>query len=186
MGFRDWFRRKPAPPRDPLQAYDLRLDALGERAALLRKSAATLLAVRRDLDRKLQALQAQLTQAQAQAQRAGEDATLRAVLGGDVERLRRDLEAATGQRARVDQDALALTAAVGTVEDEREQLAREREGASVQLAATGAVLAARPALEDRVDELIQLDAARDEVERAHALAEIYREDAARKGQRLKA
>jgi chromosome segregation ATPase len=185
MGFRDWFSRKPAAPSDPLRAYDARLDALAERAALLRRSAATLLAVRRDLDRKLLALQQRTTHARAQAERARDEPDVRAVLEADLERLGRDGEALTLQRARVDQDALALTGAVGTVEQERETLSREREGAQVQLAATGAVLAARPALEDRIDELIRLDAARDEVERAHALAEIYREDAARKPTRVK-
>ena len=122
MGFRDWFSRNKAPPRDPLQAYDARLDALAERAALLRKSAATLLAVRRDLDRKLLALQERTAQAQAQLERARDDLEVRAVLDADLQRLGRDGEALTLQRARVDQDAVALTAAVGTVEQERETL----------------------------------------------------------------
>ena len=48
MGLFDWFKRKPKKPTDPLAAYDARIDALAQRAQLLRRSAATLLAVRRD------------------------------------------------------------------------------------------------------------------------------------------
>ena len=81
-------------------------------------------------------------------------------------------------------DATDLAEAVKAVEAESEELQRERDGAKVALAAGHAVLSARPALTDHFDESLKLEAARDEVEKAHALAEIYREDALRKRQKV--
>ena len=87
------------------------------------------------------------------------------------------------QREKVVVDAAALTEAVQGIERELETLRRERDTARVQLTAANLLTASRPALEDRIDELLELDAARDEVERAHALAQIYKEEANARGER---
>ena len=182
MGIFDWFRRKPKAPADPIAAYDARIDALGERAALLRKSAATLLAVRRDLDRKLAELEAREKDALARVETAKKHDELDAasVLTEDARRLTKDREALASQRERVVRDAEDLAEACKRVEAESEELQRERDGAKVAIAAGQAVLSARSALTAHFDEELKLDHARDEVEKAHALAEIYREDALRK------
>jgi SMC interacting uncharacterized protein involved in chromosome segregation len=180
MGWFDWFRGKKAKVAlSPVEAFDLRIDTLGARAAALRKSAATLLTVRRDLDRKLDALGKHLEAARGQRDRAlrERDGEAAAVLATDQARFERDHTYLLEQKAKVSTDAEALTEAVKAVEAEAEALRRERDGARVQLEAAHVVVQTRTAVDDRVDQLMQLDAARDEVERAHALAEIYREDA---------
>ena len=181
MGLLDLFRRQPKPS-DPLAAYDARLDALAQRAQLLRKSAATLLAVRRDLDRRLDAFTTKEHQAQARAEAARLAGDLQAaeVLARDALSSARDRDALAEQRERVATDAQDLTDAVGALNTEFEQLSRERDAARVALAAGQVVTAAQPALTERFDQVLKLDAARDEVERAHALAEIHRDDAARR------
>ena len=181
MAFFDLFRRK-RKPTDPLAAYDARLDALAQRAQLLRKSAATLLAVRRDLDRRLDAFAAKERDAQARAEAARQagDPQAAEVLANDALARERDRDALAIQRERVATDAQDLTDAVGALNAEFEQLSRERDAAQVALAAGQVVSAAQPALTERFDQVLKLDAARDEVERAHALAEIHRDDAARR------
>ncbi|MBS2030179.1 MAG: hypothetical protein JST54_19910 [Deltaproteobacteria bacterium] len=185
MGLFDWFRRKPKQPTDPLAAYDARIDALAQRAQLLRRSAATLLAVRRDLDRRGAELEAREETALKRSRdaRAGGDEAAADVLAEDAKRSARDREPLQEQREKVARDAADLAEAVKAVEAESEELQRERDGAKVALAAGHAVLSARPALTDHFDESLKLEAARDEVEKAHALAEIYREDALRKRQK---
>jgi hypothetical protein len=186
MGLLDWLRRKPLPTVDPLAAYDARIDALGARGQLLRKSAATLLAVRRDLDRRSADLEGKQEQTAARAQAAKSEGDLdsASVLADDARKLGADLDALRAQREKVVRDAEDLAAAVKAVEAEGEELQRERDGARVALAAGQAVLSARPALTDHFDETLKLEQARDEVEKAHALAEIYREDALRKRGRV--
>jgi len=185
MGLFDWFRKKPAKPVDPIAAYDARIDALAQRAQLLRRSAATLLAVRRDLDRRGAELEAREETAQKRAEnaRASGDEAAADVLTEDGKRAARDREPLAQQREKVARDATDLAEAVKSVEAESEELQRERDGAKVALAAGQAVLSAKPALTDHFDETLKLEAARDEVEKAHALAEIYREDALRKRQK---
>jgi phage shock protein A len=183
MGFFDWLRgKRETEPVDPVRAFEQRIDALAARAGALRKSAATLLTVRRDLDRQLESTAKNVETAKANQAKATEsgDAQAAEVLGADRERFERDREHLQAQRDKVATDATALTEAVRGIEGDLEQLRRERDSARVQLAASNVLARSRPALEDRVDELLQLDAARDEVERAHALAEIYKEDAAKK------
>jgi len=179
MGLLSWFRKAPKPPADPLAIYDARIDALSRRAALLRQSAATLLAVRRDLDRQLAALDARTAKALAQKDAAAQAGDLEsaAVLGADAHALTLDRDPAALRRERVAGDAEDLAAAVKQVQAEVESLNRERAGAEVALATGQAVVAAQPALADHFDERVALDGARDEVARAHALAEIYRDDA---------
>jgi phage shock protein A len=182
MGLLDWFRKKPPETVDPVKAFEQRIDALCNRASALRKSAATLLTVRRDLDRKLETLGKQIAVAQTNGERAEQsgDSQAAMVLKNDQERFGKEKEHLSDQRAKVIEDAQALTNAVRTIESEVDELKRERDSARVQLATKDVLVRAKPAMEERVDELIKIDRARDEVERAHALAEIYREDAARK------
>ena len=186
MGLLDWLRKKPAPAAaDPMLAFDRRIDALAARAGALRRSAATLLTVRRELDRKLEGLGRHTRTArdnEDQARTSGDAATA-AVLLADQQRFSADEAHLREQREKVTTDAAALSEAVQGIERELETVRRERDSARVQLTARDTLASARQALEDRVDEMLQLDAARDEVERAHALAEIYQEDAKARGAR---
>ena len=186
MGLFDWLRPKRARvPEDPMLAFDRRIDALTARAGALRRSAATLLTVRRELDRKLEGLgrHAQAAQDSEAQAREGGDADTAAVLHADQQRFAGEQAHVREQREKVVVDAAALTDAVQGIEKELETLRRERDSARVQLAARDMLASTRPALEERIDELLHLDAARDEIERAHALAEIYQEDAKARGER---
>ena len=180
MGFFDRFRRKPKT-LDPIAAYEARIDALAQRAQLVRKSAATLLALRNDLERRIEELEAKERDARARADgaRLAGDAEAAQILEKDAGRLARDKEPLLENRARVATDAQDLADAATALNAEREALTRERDSAKLALAAGQAVLETRPALTERFNEVARLDAARDEVERAHALAEIHREDALR-------
>ena len=164
-----------------MAAFDGRIDALSNRAGALRKSAATLLTVRRDLDRQLEGLgkHAETAKANEALAREASEAHTAEVLAADQERFATQVEHLSEQRAKVVEDASALTTAVQGIERELETLRRERDSARVQLVARDVLSSSRPALEDRIDEILRLDAARDEVERAPALADLYKEDAAR-------
>jgi hypothetical protein len=83
------------------------------------------------------------------------------------------------QRAQIDEDAASLAQMVEKIESEAEALRRERVTASARLAAARAVSQLEGG--ERIDQMIALDRARDEVERAHALAQLCREDLGRKG-----
>lgn len=63
-------------------------------------------------------------------------------------------------------------------ETELAKLRLERDAARVRLDASSAVTESAAAFVDPLDQLLDLDAARDEIERARALADIYREEAA--------
>ena len=96
--------------------------------------------------------------------------------------VRRRLSEADAALAQVEGDAAALAEAARGVAAQVEELERERRSARARLAAGTLVTAALGAQVEKVEQFLALDAARDEVERAHALAELYREDLA-KGRR---
>jgi hypothetical protein len=75
-------------------------------------------------------------------------------------------------------DVTALKEAAGRVAEQVERLQAERDLARARFTASSALAAeAQRSRADRVRRLVAVDAARDEVERAHALAEVWREDA---------
>jgi len=149
----------------------------------LRRSAATLLAARGEIDRALKAAQAAEEQARARLAQAAGRPDVVSVLEGDLAKARDRQKPLSDERERIDAEAKGLAETVGKVEAEAEALRRERDSVAARLAASRSVAeASSKVLTDSFGEMAALDRARDEVERAHALADLAREDlkAARK------
>ena len=184
MGFAGWIKRrlgwtkkKEDEPGDLLAAYDRRLDTLARRGADLRRTAATLLAARGGLDRALEASQAEQEQAAARRAQASGRPDVLQVIEADLLRAQGRQAALAEERTRIDAEARALAEATARVEAEAEALRRERESAVARLAASRSLAeASSQVLSESLGELAALDRARDEVERAHALADLAAED----------
>ncbi len=172
-----------APGQEALAAYDRFLEDLERQGAQIRKSAATLVALRSELRRDddrygrvIQDLDQRLVLA-----RNRKDVPAEAVLRRD----RREAEAAqTSTRealARAEEDATALLAAGADLSKRIAELKRERASARARLAVGHAVTNALRERYERFEQVMALEAARDEVEKAQALAQIYREDRAKEG-----
>lgn len=171
-------KKKKAPPQDPLVAYDAYLEDLDRQAGEVRKSAATLLALRSTLTRDQEKYKKQITEAKARLKKSEEkgDAKSSKVFRGDVEHGERMIAGADEALTRAETDAQLLMEAAKDLAQKAEQLKSERASAKVRFAAGLAVTAAMRQEVTKVDKILALDKARDEVERAFALAEIYRED----------
>ena len=182
MGFLSWlksrFASKAAPEdEDPVAAFDRRLQTLAERAGEMRKSAATLLAARGELDRGIEAAREAEKHARARIVDAAGKPDVAAVLEADAERAAKRAESLAKDRERFDGEAAALAESVAKVEEEAEVLRRERAAAQARWTASRTVAqASSRAIENNFGEMAALERARDEVERAHALAEVCRED----------
>ncbi|AKQ66877.1 large Ala/Glu-rich protein [Myxococcus hansupus] len=176
-------KKEPSRPADPLAAFDQLIDNLDRQAAEVRKSAATLLALKADL-----------TRAQSRYARRLEELTSRRATAkerGDVHAVRvlekdqaqaEDLLASTREALeRAETDGRLLLEAASELGDRVAELRRERESASARLTAGGIVTQALRERVARFDQALVVDAARDEVERAHALADIYREERKEQG-----
>ena len=197
MGFR-WFRRREPPAPDPIAAYDDLVSDLESEAAELRRAAATLLTARARLGRELEQAQKAAQQLRTRAAQAAvvggswssrprpanevrverrADAAAAEVLLRDAERLDRQAEGLREALAQTDVDVDQLKEAAVRVTSQVEQLRNERELARARFTA-GTALAAEAMRwrADRVRRLVAVDAARDEVERAHALAEVWRDE----------
>jgi phage shock protein A len=178
MAFR-WFRRRPAPAPDPIAAYDDLVSDLSAEAAELRRAAATLLTVRARLGRELAAIEevGRTLRDRADRARAAADRRSQDVLGADVEREERRATGLREELARTESDVEQLEEAARRVAGQVDQLRSERDLAAARFTA-GTALASEAlrSRADRVRRLVAVDAARDEVERAHALAEVWRED----------
>jgi len=181
VGLMGWIRERFAKPKvagdDPVKAYDRRLDTLTARAAELRRSAATLLAARGEIDRALKAAQAAEEQARTRlAQALGRPAVAK-VLESDLKLAQDRQKPLADERERIDAEAKNLAETVSKVEAEAESLRREREAVMARLAASRSVAeASSKVLSDSFSEMTALEKAREEVERAHALADLARED----------
>jgi phage shock protein A len=185
VGVISWLRERlrggSLPAReDPIEAYDRRIDALSGRGSELRRAAATLLALRGELERGLDAEKGKQREARARLEQArGKSrADVSAVLSEDLGRATERMEAISNELAQVGEDAKALGFSAKEIEREAEQLRRERSSAAARLSASVTVARAAQAEGDRLDEILALDRARDEVERARALAEVCKEDLA--------
>jgi hypothetical protein len=98
------------------------------------------------------------------------------VLLRDAERLDRQSEGLREALAQAEGDVEQLKEAAVRVTSQVEQLRNERELARARFTAGTALAAeAMRSRSDRIRRLVAVDAARDEVERAHALAEVWRE-----------
>lgn len=171
-------RRKKAPPADPLQAYDGFLEVLERQGMEVRRSAATLLAIRGDLTRtearhrqRLSELRDRLVEARATGERRAAE-----ILERDEAQLQRVLSNTLEALARATADAELLLEAARELSAQLTELKMERESAAARLTAGLAVSETLRQRSAEVARVLALDAARDEVERAHALAELYREE----------
>jgi phage shock protein A len=188
LGLWSWFKkrigRSPPEAEDPVKAFDQRLDTLGARASELRRSAATLLAARGEIDRAIVAAKDAEQQARARLAQAAGRADIAAVLEADAARAVERQQALKEQREKLETEAKSLAETVGKVEADAEVLRREREAVQARWASSRTVgEASNKVLVDSFSELAALERARDEVERAQALAEITREDLARSKKR---
>ncbi len=180
MAFR-WFRRRPAPAPDPIAAYDDLVSDLAAEASELRRAAATLLTVRARLGRELAGLEERgsMLRDRADRARAGGDGPSAAVLSADAAREDGRASALREELARTEADVEQLEQAARRVAQQVDRLRSERDLAAARLTA-GTALASEAlrSRADRIRRLVAVDAARDEIERAHALAEVWREDEA--------
>ena len=175
-------KRKASELKDPLAVYDGFIESLERQGAEVRKSAATLLALRGDLTRDVQKYEARAKDLTARVRVAEAKGDLAA-----TRTLRRDLEEAVGmgeqsQKALIDanEDAQLLLEAAGDSAKRVAELKSERQSAKARLATGQVVSSALRQQVEQFDRVLALDAARDEVERARALADVYRDDADKK------
>jgi phage shock protein A len=178
MAFR-WFRRRPPPAPDPIAAYDDLVSDLSGEAAELRRAAVTLLTVRSRLGRELAGTEevGRALRGRADRARATGDSRSADVLSTDAEREERRATSLREELVRTDSDVAQLEEAARRVAGQVDQLRSERELAAARLTAGTALAAeAMRSRADRIRRLVAVDAARDEIERAHALAEVWRED----------
>ncbi|MDX2013901.1 MAG: hypothetical protein SFW67_27135 [Myxococcaceae bacterium] len=180
-----FFKKKDkAPPRpvDPLEAFDAVVDSMERQGEELRRSAATLLALKAQFARdeaKYVAQQKELDARIVEAASLG-DAKAETVLRRDQLETQRRLDETLKARAQADEDAALLSEAARDHAGKLAELKDERQRAKARLSAGLVVSEALQAKVEEVDRVLKLDRARDEIERAHALADIYREDAAKK------
>ncbi|HYO58863.1 hypothetical protein [Archangium sp.] len=179
----DWLRKKKTPkkperPTDPLAAFDQLIEDLERQGAEVRKSAATLLALKGDLARSEERYVKRLEE--LAKRRAIADEQGDAKISSTLERDRLQLESLLGTTReslnRAEQDGRLLLEAAADLGNRVVELRTERESASARLAVGGLVSTALREQVERFEKVLAVDAARDEIERAHALADIYREE----------
>lgn len=179
----DWLRRKKTPRKpehsaDPLAAFDQLIEDMERQGAEVRKSAATLLALRGDLTRSEERYVkrlAELEQRRALAASKG-DMQVAKALERDLSQTESLLHTTRESLTRAAQDSKLLLEAASELGDRVAELRVERESASARLAVGGLMSSALREQVERFEKVLAVDAARDEIERAHALADIYREE----------
>ncbi len=168
-----------APVRQaPLQAYDHAIDALEHRGAGLRRTAASMLALRGALSRTLasQRREVGLLASRLSAVRRVAAPALVATLERDLGALEQEVARTASQLSRTHEEAESLLAGAAELQRQLEVLRGEREEASLILHSGQQLGQLRPheALL-QVEQLLALDAARDEVARLEALIEVSRD-----------
>lgn len=173
-----FFRKKPPPKKDvdPLEAFDQMIASLERQGAEVRKSAATMLALRGELTRERDKLQKRLASIDERRERANGDVTVLRTLERDESEGRRSLEKANEVFEQAERDGKLLMETAESLSAQLTELKEERMSAKTRLSAGLMVSDALKARVANFDKVMKLDAARDEVERAHALAELYREE----------
>lgn len=182
MFFGFWRKKKKKEeekkPADPLAAFDQLIEDLERQGAAVRKSAATLLALKGELTRSVERYTRQLEDMAGRYQVAESHADLKAmqVLHRDQQQTEALLKSTREALERAEEDARLLLEAATEVGARVTELRTERQSASARLIAGGLVTGAMIEQVERVEKVLALHAARDEIERAHQLAEIYREE----------
>jgi phage shock protein A len=179
MAFWPFGRKKQtAKKEDPLAAFDGFLEHLERQGAEIRRSAATLLALRAELTRTEEKHQKRIGEVRdriSEAKARGDHKSVE-VLERDVLQLQKLVDATRESLARAVSDAELLLEAAQGIGRQVEDLREERASAQARLTAGIAVTETMKQRSAEIAKVLALDAARDEIERAHALAEIYREE----------
>ncbi len=173
-------KRASSLPADPLAAYDGVIDSFERQGAEVRKSAATLLALRGELNRELEKYVKRLDGIDARMAAANNDVKIAQVLLRDREDalvMKMQTDAALEGAKR---DAQMLLTAAEDLAAKVTSLKAERLSAKARFAAGHTLSEGLRAQVEEFDRVVKLDAARDEVEKAHALADLYREEAKNK------
>lgn len=182
MVFGFFKKKRGAPtPVDPLAAFDEVIASVERQAAEVRKSAATLLALRGELQRDAKKYGERLALLEERKRAAGGDARVQATLARDEAETRALAERTDEALSQAEGDARLLLETAEALGRQLQELQAERHSARVRLRAGAKVSEALQKQVAGFEALMKLDAARDEVERAHALAELYREEAKRRG-----
>ncbi|MCY1044735.1 hypothetical protein OV208_25700 [Corallococcus sp. bb12-1] len=175
-----FLKRKKTPPAavDPLATFDRLIEDLERQAAEVRKSAATLLALKGELARGVTRYTARLGDISGRRQTAQErgDPKGVGVLERDRVQTERLLESTRESLRRAERDSELLLSAAGELGERVADLRIERESASARMAVGSVITDTLREQVERFDRVLALEAARDEVEKAHALADIYREE----------
>lgn len=176
----DWWRSGPpaGDAVDPLQTLDGLIADVERQGATFREGAATLLSLRAELRETLRKLQVQAVEVRARWQEvrdAADGERVAEVLAADLETLERRRAECELQLARADSDAELLLEGARAVQEELGRLKEERESTFHILTLDQTVTRALRARIQRMEANPALERARDEVARAQALAEIYRE-----------
>lgn len=183
-----WFSRKKRSeegPGDPIAAFDSAIRSIERQGAEVRKSAATLLALRSELLRDQQRYTARGAELEARLATAAHDGDIQGdvqverALRRDREDTRRMLEKTDEALADAESNARLLLDAAEALGREVAELRAERQSARARLSAGVVVTQALRTRAAEFERVMKLDAARDEIERAQALADLYREDAAK-------
>ncbi|MFZ5446947.1 MAG: hypothetical protein ACOZQL_43570 [Myxococcota bacterium] len=173
------FKKKPPAEKkgaDPLAVFDSVIASVDRQGAEVRKSAATLLALRGELTRDHDKYGKRITELEARLVRADGDAAVERTLRRDLDEARRMLEKTREALGEAERNSRLLLDAAEELSKQLSELREERQGARARLSAGLMVSDALKAQVASFDRVMKLDAARDEVEKAHALAELYRED----------
>jgi hypothetical protein len=177
-----FFRRKAkakAPPKDPIAAFDALLEQLDRQGSEVRKSAAALLASRGELQRSQERYARQREEVGQRIQTAVSrgDAGAEKVLRKDLEQVEARARQTDEALAKVGGDAELVLELARSLSEQSASLREERNSARARLDAESLLTGALSERSARIAQVLAVDAARDELERAHALAEIVREDA---------
>lgn len=167
----------PPKPTDPLAVFDAVIASLERQGAEVRKSAATLLALRAELGRDERKYELRTQTTQEKLERADGDPKIEKTLRRDLQEARQLLDRTREAHAQAETNAKLLMEAAEDLSKQLAELAEERQSARARLSAGVMVSDALRAQVANFDRVMKLDKARDEVEKAHALAELYREDA---------
>jgi phage shock protein A len=165
-------------PLDPVAAYNGFIESLERQAAEVRKSAATLLALRGELARDGERYQKRINDFDERirvAETRG-DARAERTLRKDREEAQELFEQSEKALASANEDAALLIEAAEDLAKRSRELKAERQSALARFRVGAAVSGALARRVEEFDKIMALDAARDEVEKAHALADIYREE----------
>ena len=171
-------KKGKAAAADPIAAYDGLIEDLERQAAAIRKSAATLLSLRGELTRDVERYQRKLADVEVRLGLARErlDSRAEKVLERDLREAGELLETGRKALAAADDDSRLLLDAAQDLSARTGELRAERTSARARLSVGAAVTGALRERAEKIDKVLALDAARDEVERAHALAEVYRDE----------